>query len=63
MKAESEKLKVRTGLSQIDQDWKRTQKAAKLAKVPLSQFIRDAVEVATDATIGMLAKASGKGAK
>jgi len=56
MKAEAEKLKVRTGLSQIESDWKRTKKAAKALGVPVSQFIRDAV---TDAAI-MLTSATAK---
>ena len=56
MKAEAEKLKVRTGLSQIESDWKRTKKAAKTLGVPVSQFIRDAV---TDAAI-MLTSTTAK---
>lgn len=63
MKAESEKLKVRTGLSQIDKDWKSTQKAAKLAGLPLSQFIREAVNSAAVAVISDPRRFSGKGAK
>lgn len=51
MKAEAEKLKVRTGLSQIESDWKRTKKAAKALGVPVSQFIRDAVDSAAVAAL------------
>lgn len=51
MKAEAEKLKVRTGLSMIDSDWKRARKAAKAAGVPVSQFIRDAVDSAAVAVL------------
>ena len=56
MKAEAERLKVRTGLSQIETDWKRTQKAAKVVGVPVSQFIRDAVN---GAAISATAKKGG----
>lgn len=51
MKAEAEKLKVRTGLSMVDIDWSNAQKAAKIEKIPISQFMREAVNAASSATI------------
>jgi len=58
MKAESEKLKSRTSISMDDGDWSRTQRAAKVAKTPLSQYLRDAVRAANAAAL--VAKKNGE---
>ena len=63
MKAEAEKLKARTGLSQIETQWKLTKKAAKVVGIPVSQFIRDAVESATAATLSDPRTTAKKGGK
>ena len=51
MKPDSEKLKSRTALSMNDPDWSNAQKAAKIEKIPVSQFMRDAVNDAAYSTI------------
>jgi hypothetical protein len=63
MKADSEKLKSRTSISMDDEMWRNVVTAAKVRKIPISEFLRDVVNISSRQEIASDAarhRASGK---